>query len=75
MTNKEWNKMTAPEKANELMERIGDEELLNALILWLDRDTLGKACDDIALDFDVVEYEDDEIEIDYSKDPIMAIFS
>lgn len=75
MTDKEWNTMTAAEKANELMERIGEEELLNALILWLDSDTLNKACDDIATDFDVVEYEDDEIEIDFNKDPVMAIFS
>lgn len=74
MTDKEWNTMTAAEKANELMERIGDEELLNALILWLDSDTLNKACDDIATDFDVVEYEEDEIEIDPDEDPVMAIF-
>lgn len=74
MTDKEWYTMTAAEKANELMERIGEEELLNALILWLNNDTLDKACDDIATDLDVVEYEDDEIEIDFSKDSVMAIF-
>lgn len=75
MTDKEWNTMTAAEKANELMERIGEEELLNALILWLSNDTLNKACDDIATDFEIVEYEEDEIEIDPNEDPIMAIFS
>lgn len=62
MTDKEWNKMTAPEKAIELMERIGSEVMLNDLIHWLDNDTLNKACDDIATDFDVVEYEDDSKE-------------
>lgn len=56
MTDKEWNTMTAAEKANELMERIGSEAMLNDLIRWLDSDTLNKACDDIATDFDVVEY-------------------
>lgn len=73
--------MTAAEKTNELMERIGSEAMLNDLICWLDSDTLNKACDDIATDFDVIEYEDDDIEyedddieINSNEDPIMAIF-